>query len=255
MKQLLIANWKMYLSFEQSVALATQCATVFKNHADALSLVICPSFESIAAVVQAVKGSGIAIGAQNCAPALRGPYTGQVSALNVAELGCAYCIIGHTEQRTLYADFETVLRSQLTCVLDARLTPIVCIGETAQERHATKAIVERVIRAQLQSIANVVRAHTQSTSLCIAYEPAWAIGAAQMPEPSTLNERIQLIRELIAQELPQGIQARLLYGGAVDAHSGTLSSYPVLDGFLVGRATTDFQSFQKIVLSMHRFCE
>ncbi len=247
MKQrLFIANWKMNKLFSQALDFCIK----YKNdlvqlNADSQSkLVICPSFPALFSVAQALEGTEIGIGAQTCSAYERGAYTGQVSAQSLKEVGCAYCIIGHSEQRTYQNVSSNDVGLQAEQLVKQEIIPIICIGETRQEYEQKQAF--RVLEKQLAPVFDVF-SNTQRPFV-IAYEPVWSIGTGIVPNPDYLNEIATWIHGRTSQSVSAD-RWQLVYGGSVDAkNAAELKNIEHIGGFLIGGASLDFQKLQKIVL-------
>lgn len=234
--KLFVANWKMAKTFSQTI----DFCTTYKNDLIDLSgstngqLVLCPSFPALASIAEILKSTTIAIGAQTCSPHKEGAYTGQVSALSLKQVGCRFCIIGHSEQRALGISNEQVV-AQAMQLIECGIEPIICIGENSSINEQGSTI--EFLKEQLKSLTSIL---TTDQSITIAYEPLWAIGTGKIPTIPVLNE--------IFSWLSNQTHHRLIYGGSVSAENAhELSSIEHLDGFLIGSASLDFQNFEKIV--------
>lgn len=212
-------------------------------------LVICPSAESLATVSAGLKQykNNLFLGVQGCAPALVGPFTSQVPILSLAELNCAYCIIGHSEEREYAGETNTSAAIKASLLLDQGIKPIICVGETAEYDDFT--LLQEEIATQLaplfESLAN-------KTGICyLAYEPRWAIGTGKTPSVSHIQEVFTYIQELTNRHISQ-ININFLYGGSVSESSIMnlrllKKNNPELRGFLIGNASLEPQSLTKIV--------
>src|SRR5277367_5164725 len=180
-KRIYVANWKMQLSYRQTVEFCTRYVSAL----DALSarsdarIILCPSFVALQTVIQNCARSSIAVGAQNCACHAHGPYTGQVNARSLQDIGCTYCIVGHNEARAYLHEAHTDIALKVKQLLTCNIIPIICIGENAQQ-HA-QGVTRDVLAHQLDPIITQVRAHAQAMYM-IAYEPVWAIGTGHIPD-------------------------------------------------------------------------
>lgn len=238
---LYVANWKMQLPYTKAVEFARDNKHNFINLAKQsnAALVLCPSFDALSSIATLFNDNTILIGAQNCAPYPVGAYTGEVSVQSLQEIGCRYCIVGHSERRTYFHETDELIAQKIKLLQAHNIAPIVCIGET-KEQHAKKEI-HAVLRAQLEAVEPFEH-------IIIAYEPVWAIGTGI---PATTSY-IQEIFDWIAQECEKHIGAHytLLYGGSVNGENAKeLKAISGLGGFLIGNASLDFQKFQNIVLS------
>ena len=232
--KLFVANWKMNLSIAQQQELAKEYKKIARK--SSYRLVLCPTFTALASLQKlAVKGD-IALGAQTCSPHHKGAFTGQVSARELHELSCSYVIIGHSEERTAYRLPEEYIFDQIMRVLENGMIPIVCIGETLEEKKANKTI------ATLEKQLKYIHERIPKASLYIAYEPLWAIETGKTPEAAELEELFSRLKWMLPF-------SAFLYGGSVNAHTApALLSIPLLSGFLVGHASLDFQEVKKIVI-------
>lgn len=211
-----------------------------------VELVVCPPFTLIALVAEQLEGrSGIACGAQNVSTHRFGAYTGEVSAPMLRDCGCQYVIVGHSERRTLYGEDDQVVAEKFGAALDAELTPILCLGESLQQREAgqTQAVVANQLGA-------VLAAHgiEPFRNAVIAYEPVWAIGTGKTATPTQAEEVHQFIRQrLAAVDGAIGHNSRILYGGSVKAgNARALFGEMDIDGGLIGGASLDADEFLEI---------
>lgn len=244
-----IANWKMYFTHTQSVAWMHQhqhelTVLLKETHHNIL---ICPSYESIASLAHSAKTiPGLAIGAQDCSAHKEGPYTGQVSAQSLKELGATYVLAGHSETRHNFKNSNEITLHKMLEAFAYNLVPIVCIGEARDKYQAGTTL--NVIEEQIRPVLEAYKLHNKE--MMIAYEPIWAIGTAQVPDRDHLEKVYQYVHMKCAR---MGIERlpRLLYGGSVDElNVQALSKIAAIDGFVIGKASTDFQKFKKIVQSI-----
>jgi triosephosphate isomerase len=244
-KYLFVANWKMQLPVNHAVQLCADNSASLKGMADMSTIVVCPSFEALYPVSKVLEDTGAALGAQNCSMYRPGAYTGEVSARSLAELGCTYCIVGHSERRLLSHETNQDTANKIARLIENNITPLICIGETKQEYEDKKT--KLVLATQLQLLTTIQLPHH-----CIfAYEPVWAIGTGQIPTQVYLTEVFAWIRQHCATQLP-GVARTLLYGGSVtDQNIKNLTQIKDIDGFLIGGASLDFQKFQNIVSLAH----
>ena len=207
--------------------------------------VVCVPYPYLAQVADRLHGSAVAWGAQNVSEHAQGAYTGEVSAAMLAELGCRYVIVGHSERRQLYGEGDAQVGAKFAAVQSAGMTPILCVGETLAERDAAKT--ESVVRRQLEAVLSIagVRAFAKAV---LAYEPVWAIGTGRNATPEQAREVHAFLRARVAQD-DAGVARDLpiLYGGSVKAaNAGALFAMPELDGGLVGGASLVAQEFLAI---------
>ncbi len=259
--KLVVGNWKMNMTNAE----ATANVQAFVKHVDARSdvdVVICPPYMSIGRVRELVKDTHIKVGAQDTFWENSGAYTGQVSAPMLAECDVTYCIVGHSEKRGRFGKLETdpetlcyfketdhTVNLKLKSLLFHSINPILCVGETADERNANQT--ESVIEAQLRgALAGLDPAELYFFS--VAYEPVWAIGTGNTCESGEANRVCGLIRRFLGEILDEDVASmiRILYGGSVKAsNSRELFHQPNIDGGLVGGSSLDSEEFSKIVRS------
>jgi len=247
-RPLIAGNWKMNGLRSDAVALAGELATLMKGRGEpALDMVVCPPFTVIADVGKAIAGSGIALGAQDCHRAEKGAHTGDVSAAMLADLGCRFVIVGHSERRTDHGETDAVVKAKAEAVVARGLTAIVCIGETEVERDAGRTL--DVVKAQL---AGSLPAKAQAANVVVAYEPVWAIGTGRTPADEEVQEVHALIRVRLADALGAAEAARLrvLYGGSVKPDNArALMALEDVDGGLIGGASLKSRDFWAIAES------
>lgn len=241
--KLVVGNWKMNGGLRQNDALLADLRAAW-TAPPGRQLAVCVPHPYLWQAQAALTGSAIAWGAQNVSEHAAGAFTGEVSATMVAEFGCSYAIVGHSERRALHGESDTVVAAKAAAALSAGLTPIVCVGETLAERESgrTLQVVEKQLRAFLGVIADTERA------VAIAYEPVWAIGTGKNASPKDAEEVHAAIRGWLAErdaKLAAGV--RILYGGSVKPdNAASLLACPNVDGALVGGASLDAGSFGAI---------
>ncbi len=214
--------------------------------AERVDVAVCPPFLALRAVVDSTRGSGVAVYAQNMHSAADGAYTGEVSAPMLLEAGVQGVILGHSERREHFGETDRALQLKVPAALDAGLRPILCVGETEDERE--RGGTERKLRHQVQEdLARVDPARLGE--LVIAYEPIWAIGTGQVATPEQAQDAIAFVRALVAdRSAEQAARTRVLYGGSVKPENAAeLLAQPDIDGALVGGASLDADSFAAIV--------
>lgn len=245
MRQLLIAgNWKMNGTRESATRLVSEILQNLELPSGQEALV-CPPFVHLAEVARLIKGSALRLGAQNLCAEDNGAYTGEISGAMLQDLGCHYVIVGHSERRARYDESDALVARKFMAAQRAGLTPILCVGETLEERKRdqTRAVITRQLQAVLGAagIAAFDRA-------VIAYEPVWAIGTGNTATPAQAQEVHTLIRARLAAEnakIAAGI--RLLYGGSVKvSNAAELFRMPDIDGGLVGGASLEGREFVTI---------
>jgi triosephosphate isomerase len=237
-------NWKMYKTAREA-AEAIRALRGLVADVTEVEVAICPPFTALSAALEAASGSNIAIGAQNCHWEKEGAFTGEVAVPMLADLGCRYVIVGHSERRQYFGETDATVDKKIGAVLAHGLTCIGCLGETLQEREAgqTFQVLERQVRGGFAR-------HLTSPRLVIAYEPVWAIGTGRTATPAQAQEAHAFLRGLVKETAGQEVAAgiRILYGGSVkpDNMAALMAQFDV-DGGLVGGASLDASSFARIV--------
>lgn len=242
-----VINWKTYFSFLQTyqwlVDNAQSLNALAKNH----SLIICPSMDALASAAFALQESGIALGAQNCSVHEPGPFTGQVLAISLKEIGCAFVLLGHAEVRAAFSEGDTLIATKMRRAIEHDVTPILCIGEDAQayeENRGTTTIEEQLIEP-----LRALRYVETSKKILIAYEPIWTINSNAAIDTDYMARQIQTIKAACSAA-NTAHQFEFLYGGSVTfGNISAIKQIPDLSGVLIGHASTDFQTLEKIVLS------
>ena len=237
-------NWKMHTTLDEAVALAQEMREPLSALRD-ITRVVCPPFVSLAAVTKALAGSPIAVGAQDLHPAPQGAFTGEVSGTMLRGL-CQYVIVGHSERRHLFGESDDLVSRKVTAALDVGLTPILCVGETLEERDAGQA-TEVVIR-QLQTSLRGLKADAIS-ALAVAYEPVWAIGTGRPATGELAQEMMAVVRDVLTELAGPGVSTLvpLLYGGSVTADNiREFAAQRDVDGALVGGASLRADEFVAI---------
>ena len=244
-KPIIAGNWKMFKTTGEARELVSQLKGALSD-VDSVEIVVSPPFTALAAVVGELKGSNISVAGQNMYWEDSGAYTGEVSPLMLKDIGCTHVIIGHSERRQFFNETDATVNKKVKAALKTGLTPIVCVGETLEEREsgATMKIVERQIRDGLDGMSP-----QEMGKIVIAYEPVWAIGTGKTATPQQAEEVHHLIRSIIAQRAASVSQnIRILYGGSVKPDNvDELMAQPNIDGALVGGASLQADSFVRIV--------
>jgi triosephosphate isomerase len=242
---LIAGNWKMHKTIAEAEAFI-QALLPRVSTADGVDVAICPSFLALGAMVDSTRGSRVEVYAQNMHHEESGAFTGEVAAAMLAELDVHGVVLGHSERRELFGETDRALALKLPTALEAGLRPILCVGETEQEREAGDT--ERKLRHQIQEdLAKVPDARL--ADVVIAYEPIWAIGTGLTATPEQAQEAIAFIRALVGgRSQAASTQVRVLYGGSVKPdNAAELMALPDVDGALVGGASLDAESFAAIV--------
>ncbi|GAB3285850.1 triose-phosphate isomerase [Parahaliea aestuarii] len=207
-------------------------------------IALCPGFVHLAQVVDACDGSAIAVGAQDCSHMHEGAYTGEVAPDMLVDIGCEWVLLGHSERRQYHDESDRLIAAKLAAAVEAGLQPVLCIGETQEQREDGEAFT--VVARQLQG---ALAEQSSLAGLVIAYEPVWAIGTGLTASPEQAQEMHGYIRERLAEAgWVDAAEVRLLYGGSVKAaNAASLFAQPDIDGALVGGASLDSAEFANIV--------
>ncbi|MGB0743644.1 MAG: triose-phosphate isomerase [Opitutales bacterium] len=245
-KYLIAGNWKMNLDSSEGADLAGQIVSMF-GHQTYVTVCVCPTFTTLESVSKVVNESNIALGAQNMHFEPSGAYTGEISAEMLRHLFANFVILGHSERRQYFGETDAIVNKKTLAALSANLKPIVCIGETLEEREAGK--VNEVIKTQTEGALAGVTAQ-QVESLVIAYEPVWAIGTGKTATPEMAEEVHAEIRCLLAglfgEEAAEKV--RILYGGSMKpGNAAELLAQKNIDGGLIGGASLKANDFGGIV--------
>jgi triosephosphate isomerase (TIM) len=230
-------NWKMNKTVAEAEAfiqaLLPQVATY-----DGVDIAICPPFLALEAMVDSARGSLVQVYAQTMHEATSGAFTGEVSAEMLSEVGVQGVVLGHSERRQLYAETDKALQQKVVRALDAGLTPILCVGETEEERE--RGDTERKLRHQVQEGLEKVPVE-RLPDVVVAYEPIWAIGTGLVATTEQAQDAVAFIRALVADRAPGAAQhVRVLYGGSVKpGNASELLDLPDVDGALVGSASLE----------------
>lgn len=245
-KTVIAGNWKMFKTQAEAAALIKSLQAEVEGY-DEVEVVVCPTFTSLAEVNRLLQNSTIQLGAQDVYWEDEGAYTGEISAAMLLDCGCRYVIIGHSERRQYFGETDETVNRKLRKVLETALTPIVCIGETLEEREDGR--VAEVVLGQLE-LALKGLTEDEVSRIIIAYEPVWAIGTGRTATPEVAQEVHSMIRQWLADNVSDEIASmvRVLYGGSVKPGNVVeLMGKPDLDGALVGGASLDASTFAKIV--------
>lgn len=258
-KRLVAGNWKMNLTAAEGAALVEQFLQEVKLHPD-VDVVVCPPYLSIPKICDLVSRSELKVGAQDVFWEEKGAFTGRVSAGQLSAYGLPYCIVGHSETRgkfgklevpastvSFFAETDETVNLKIKSLLSYGIAPILCVGETLEERKAGKT--DEVIRIQLRG-ALVGIESVELGDLVVAYEPVWAIGTGETCDADEAERVCGMIREYLRQSFDDRLadSVRVLYGGSVKAeNSKELFEKPNIDGGLVGGASLDAKGFAAIV--------
>lgn len=245
MRDFLVAgNWKMNGDAAVNAELVAGI-TAGAPQTDSVKLLVCPPFPYLAAVAAELEGSSVLLGAQTVSEHTSGAYTGEVGPAMLRELGCEYVIVGHSERRALYRESSQAVAAKFAAALNVGLKPILCVGETLEERES--GLTQSVINEQLSAVLEAVGIDAFATAV-IAYEPVWAIGTGMTASPEQAQETHAYIRAVLAEQNAAVAEAiQILYGGSVKGDNATgLFVMPDIDGGLVGGASLNAGDFLAI---------
>jgi triosephosphate isomerase len=240
-RKLVVGNWKMNGSRASNAELLSALALKAPFLCD---VAVCAPSPYLADVALTLQSGGIVWGAQDCSSHEAGAYTGEVSAAMLAEFACRYVIVGHSERRALHGESDQLVADKAKIALAHNLTPIVCVGETLQEREAghTEAVVKRQLSAVIHTLGHCI------SQVVVAYEPVWAIGTGKTASPEQAQAVHALLRQQLAAATQKAGQMLLLYGGSVKAdNAATLFAQTDIDGGLIGGASLKATDFLAIV--------
>jgi triosephosphate isomerase (TIM) len=239
-------NWKLFKTQKEAADTITALRGEVDN-VEGVEVVVCPTYTSLAASAVALDGSTIGLGAQNVHYEEQGAFTGELSTGMLIDAGCSHVIIGHSERRQYFNETDEFIGKKLAKILTTELTPILCCGETLEEREAGK--VDTIILGQLKNAMAGLTEESLSR-IIIAYEPIWAIGTGKTATPEMAEEVHAMIRKWLAEAYSECLSdsIRILYGGSVKpGNISELMSQADIDGALVGGASLDAQTFAQIV--------
>jgi triosephosphate isomerase len=239
-------NWKMHYTAAEALALVEELKKGITRFDDR-EVVVAPTFTALGAVAKALLGSPIRLAAQNCHWENQGPYTGEISPPMLKDAGCHYVIVGHSERRQYFRETDQEINRKVAALLAHGLTPILCVGETLDERQGGRTM--DVLAGQLSGALSGLEAAAADRTV-IAYEPVWAIGTGHTATTEQAQEAHAFIRERLAGRFNKSVanQIRILYGGSVKPDNvDALMAMPDIDGVLVGGASLKAASFIRIV--------
>jgi len=241
-RSMVVGNWKMNGS--EAIVEQLLSGIIGGLGEQQVDIAVCPTYVHIAQAVSLCAGSPVVVGGQDCSHVPSGAYTGEVSAAMLCDLGCQWVILGHSERRQYHGEDSALIAAKLAAVVEAGLRPILCVGETREQRESGDA--EAVVASQLEG---VLREQANLAGLVVAYEPVWAIGTGLTASPEQAQDMHAFIRQSLGEIA--GVDApatRLLYGGSVKAANAVeLFSQPDIDGALVGGAALDALEFLAII--------
>ena len=249
-KPIIAGNWKMNLNHLEAIALVQKLHYNLRvQDYDAVEVVVCPPFTSLRSVQTLLEGDRIpmGLGAQNCHFEEKGAYTGEIAPSMLARLKCSYVIAGHSERRAIFGETDEIVNKKAKAILANGMTPIVCVGETLDQREAgiTQDVVEKQVRGSLAGLPADVLAR-----IVVAYEPVWAIGTGRTASPADAKQAIGWIRATVGtiggDAAADGV--RIQYGGSVNAGNiASIMAEDGIDGGLVGGASLDPEEFALVV--------
>ncbi len=245
-KMIVAGNWKMNKNHVEAVELARGVAARVGG-SDTVETVLCPTFTSLMAVAGVIEGTKIGLGAQNMHWEEKGAYTGEISSNMLLTLGCRYVILGHSERRAYFGETDEIVARKLKAALKAGLTPIVCVGETKDERE--DGVTEKIVGTQVRGALDGLTPE-EFKGTVVAYEPVWAIGTGLTATSGQAQEVHAYIRSLLRSIMGDVIAdaTRIQYGGSVKpGNAGELFGMPDIDGGLIGGAALDVDSFAGII--------
>ena len=244
-KKIVAGNWKMNTLPAEGVELAKGVVAGRGEVCSCVNFIVCPPFTHLSMVAEALKGSDIALGAQNCAAEAKGAYTGEVAASMLAALGCKYVILGHSERRQYYGETSATLNKKMEQAYANNLTPIYCVGENLEEREAGKHF--DVVKAQIEEVVYNLT-EEQFKNLVIAYEPVWAIGTGKTATAEQAQEIHAYIRKVLAEKFgAAAAECPILYGGSCKpANAAEIFAKEDVDGGLIGGAALKAADFLAI---------
>ena len=242
---LIAGNWKLHKTVAEAEEFVAGLLPRVSS-TDGVDVALCVPFTALSAVVDSTRGSRVEVYAQNMHEAASGAFTGEVSAAMLTELDVHGTLLGHSERRQYFGETDRALTLKVVAALDAGLKPMLCVGETEEEREAGDT--ERKLRHQVQEGLEKVD-EDRLADVLIAYEPIWAIGTGKVATPDQAQEAVAFVRALVAGRSPGAAErVRILYGGSVnDENAAELLRLPDVDGALVGGASLDPAKFASIV--------
>ena len=239
-------NWKMFKTRGEAQSMVQQLQELL-GASPSVDVVVCPPFSALSAVGEVIRETDIQLAAQNVHWEEEGAFTGEVSTSMLLDCGCRYVILGHSERRQFFHESDVIIHRKIKKVLTTELTPILCVGESLEEREAER--VDEVILGQLEADLGELTA-TEASRIIVAYEPIWAIGTGKTATPEMAQEVHGLIRRWFEERYSASVAVgvRVLYGGSVKPDNAReLMAQKDIDGALVGGASLDAQSFATIV--------
>lgn len=243
-KKWLIGNWKMHGNLAANKALIDGIRAELPQPDARVGIVVCPAFPYLFQLAELIEGSSIGMGAQNVSDHLQGAFTGETSPLMVKELGGSFAIIGHSERRQYQGENDGLMGRKALAAIDAGLIPVICVGETAEERDSGRT--HEVLARQLDAAFGYIR--TAHDKIILAYEPRWAIGTGIAATPEIVQTEHEFLRQRIAiRDKEFAAKLPIIYGGSVKiSNAMSIFSMPDVDGGLIGSAALNAHEFVKI---------
>jgi triosephosphate isomerase (TIM) len=246
-KPFIAGNWKMFKTVHETTVYVKELRSLIKDVSD-VTVVVAPPFTAVHAASEAARNSNVGVSAQNVYWEREGAFTGEISAGMLKEAGAEYVIVGHSERRTLFGETDATVNRRMMAALAGSLTPIVCIGETLdqRERNETLTVLDRQIKDGLDGLTG-----DQVAALVLAYEPVWAIGTGRTASPAQAGEAHAHIRSRLRQWFggTAADQCLVIYGGSVKPDNiSDLMAQTDVDGALVGGASLNVQAFHEIIV-------
>ena len=245
-KYLIAGNWKMNKTASEGVDLVNEINLVLSRQTD-VGVAVCPPFTALESCAKALEDSNVQLGAQNMHPKSEGAYTGEISPVMLRSLFCNFVILGHSERRQYFEETDAFINEKVLAALESSLKPILCIGETLEQREADETF--EVVKRQLVDGLKGVTAEA-AENLVIAYEPVWAIGTGKTATPEMAQEVHKMIRDELGTLLGKAAanKVRILYGGSMKPENASeLLDQPDIDGGLIGGASLKSKSFIELV--------
>ncbi|MCL2844211.1 MAG: triose-phosphate isomerase [Chitinivibrionia bacterium] len=246
-KIFIAGNWKMNTTVEEAVELAKSVVAECKDRGD-VEVAVCPPYVNLSAVAQAIKGSGIKLGAQDVHWEASGAFTGKISVAMLKSVGCEYVIVGHSEQRQYFGETDETVNKKAKATLAGGLKPIICVGELLEERE--NGFTEKVVEKQIIGAYNGL-SKEEALNTVIAYEPVWAIGTGKTATPEQAEEVHLFIRKQLEKLYDKDLAAKLViqYGGSMNPKNAKeLLAKDNVDGGLIGGASLKAEQFKGVVI-------
>ncbi len=245
-KPLIAGNWKMYKSIPEAINLINIIKAGVHKVTDC-EIVVCPPFTALSAISEQIRDTKIELGAQDMYFETEGAFTGAISPLMLKDVECRYVILGHSERRQLFKETDELVNKKVVAALKYNLIPILCLGETLEEREARRAF--EIVKLQFDKSLKSLKAD-EIERVVIAYEPVWAIGTGRTATPEQAEQMHSYIRRLLNEQYGESVgqKIQIIYGGSVKPDNiSQLMAKPNLDGALVGGASIKAESFIQIV--------